>query len=147
MKKESVMLPACIVKFRELSPQRAEMGNTPFRKAVMDSMQETFKLTVASASTLYNNAFKDVKKNNPELVVGLGRPEDKKGGRKKKVVVEEQQQQQEEQPPQEPQVEQQLYTVVKFSDKSVVAENLTEEQATALVAKAKAAKKAKLEIL
>ena len=76
--------PACNAKFRELLPQRAALGNTAFRKAVMDSIREDFGCSVASAATHYNHSFKEVKKTDPTLVEGLGRPEDKKGGRKKK---------------------------------------------------------------
>lgn len=68
-------------------PQRAEIGNTEFRKGVINQVVMAFGITVASASTHYNHALKMVRATSPELVEGLGRPEDKKGGRKPKVVV------------------------------------------------------------
>jgi hypothetical protein len=61
-------------------------GNTAFRKEVMGKLMEEFGITLASAATHYNEAFKLVKEATPELVSGLGRPEDKKGGRKPKAV-------------------------------------------------------------
>jgi hypothetical protein len=73
--------------FVEKLPQRAELGNTGFRKTVIADTMAAFGCTLASAATHYNHAFKLVKGTNPELVVGLGRPEDKKGGRKKKVTI------------------------------------------------------------
>jgi hypothetical protein len=142
--------PFCNAKFLELLPQRAELGNTAFRKAVMDSLQENFSCSIASAATHYNHSFKKVKAANPELVEGLGRPEDKKGGRKRKAAVEA--------APVEPApvlllgytpapVAPQLFTVVKSKDKAVVAEGLTKEQADALIERAATQKKAKLEVL
>jgi hypothetical protein len=136
--------PACNAKFLELLPQRATLGNTEFRRAVMNSIREDFGITEASAATHYNHSFKTVKASNPELVEGLGRPEDKKGGRKKKevqasevtpAVVDEL----------DPMPEEQLlFTVKKKSDGSVVAENLSLEDARELCNKAKQAKKAAL---
>lgn len=152
--------PACNAKFRELLPQRAELGNTAFRKAVMDSIMEDFGCSLASAATHYNHSFKLVKSEDPTLVEGLGRPEDKKGGRKKKEppVAEgapaaaaaeaegategAETTEQESLAAAEPL----LYTVVKAKDKTVVASGLTQEQADALIARATAQKKAKLEI-
>lgn len=60
-------------------------GNTEFRKEVMCKLMEEFGCSLASAATHYNEAFKLVKGATPELVSGLGRPEDKKGGRKPKA--------------------------------------------------------------
>jgi hypothetical protein len=80
--------PAANAKFAELLPTRAEIGNTAFRKNVMFYLMEEFGCTNPAAATHYNHAFQLVKQANPELVVGLGRPEGKNnGGRKKKVVV------------------------------------------------------------
>ena len=62
-------------------------GNTAFRKDVMCKLMEEFGCTQASAATHYNEALKLVRDAAPELVAGLGRPEDKKGGRKKKEVA------------------------------------------------------------
>ena len=62
-------------------------GNTEFRKAVMATLMEQFGVTLASAATHYNDAFKNLKTLNAELVSGLGRPDDKNnGGRKKKAA-------------------------------------------------------------
>ena len=80
--------PACNRKFVELLPQRATIGNTAFRKAVMTSIMEDFGITLASAATHYNHAFITQKEADPASVEGLGRPEDKKGGRKPKVRAE-----------------------------------------------------------
>ena len=60
-------------------------GNTEFRKDVMCAIMTEHGVTLASAATHYNDAFKFVKELNAELVSGLGRAEDKKGGRKPKA--------------------------------------------------------------
>lgn len=68
-------------KFVELLSTRAESGNTRFRANVIGYAMEEFGITLASAATHYNHAFKEAKKV-PELaeaLLGLGRPEDKKG--------------------------------------------------------------------
>lgn len=147
---KGIIRPACNAKFMELLPQRAELGNTAFRKAVMDAIMLAFKCSLASAATHYNHSFKEVKKTNPELVVGLGRPENKKGGRKKKVVAEvvaaNEEQQENTEANTDAAVAEQLYTVVKCKDQTVVAEGLTLAQATTLVERAAANKKAKLEV-
>jgi len=121
-------------KFVELLPQRAAMGNTAFRKAVMSYAMEEFSITLASAATHYNHAFQVVRTATPDLVKDLGRAEDKKGGRKPKTatveaVVE---------------VEQTVFTVLKKSDSTVIAEGLSFEQARDMVNRATAQKKAKL---
>jgi hypothetical protein len=123
-------------KFAELLPQRAELGNTRFRAEVIGYAMEEFGITLASAATHYNHAKIEAAKV-PELAAqmeGLGRAEDKKGGRKPKakvegVVAEEQQTE---------------FTVKRKSNGEVVAEKLSYADAVALVAKATAAKKAKL---
>lgn len=63
-------------------------ANTLFRAAVMAELMTQFGVSVASAATHYNDALIAVRTATPELVSGLGRPEDKKGGRKKAAVVE-----------------------------------------------------------
>lgn len=86
--------PACNAKFLELLPARenTKAGNTLFRKTVIAYVMEEFGATLASAATHYNHAFinaRELAKTNEVLaqqLVGLGRPEDKKGGRKPKVV-------------------------------------------------------------
>lgn len=142
-------------------------ANTIFRKNVMGFLMEEFGITLASAATHYNEAFKLVKEATPELVSGLGREEDKKGGRKPKVKEEVVA------PVESTQIvgtvisqgikpntathtitvnpipvqevpEQTEFKVCKKSDGSVIAEGLSFEAAKALVEKAAAAKKAKL---
>lgn len=139
--------PYCNAKFAELLPQRAVLGNQAFRKAVREALIEAFGCSEASASTHYNYSFQAVKKSNPELVEGLGRPEDKNnGGRKKK-----------EEPVAVPLLlltynpspapaiqEQTEFCVKKKSDGSIVAEGLTFEVAREMCVKAKAAKKTAL---
>ena len=128
-------------------------ANTIFRKKVMCFLMEEFGITLASAATHYNEAFKLVKEATPELVSGLGRPEDKKAGRKPKAtpvetpattvaVVEGTV----EDPNLTPDLgeQQTVFKVCKKSDGTVVAEGLSFEAAKALVEKAVAAKKAKL---
>jgi hypothetical protein len=152
-------------KFVELNEvrRRGDMNNTLFRKSVMADAMELFGITLASAATHYNHAFKTVKELNSELVDGLGRAEDKKGGRKPKAKPElvgpvqpldvrsltgnedEMTGHSDETPAEAPQVVI-TYSVVKAKDGSVVASGLSEADANALVNKAAKAKKAKLEI-
>ena len=157
--------PAANAKFLELLHTRAEVGNTAFRKNVMFYVMEEFGITLASAATHYNHAFQAVKLATPELVEGLGRADDKKGGRKPKAVVvaeavavllsegvkentstltvtvnpaaDDSNDAGETAP------EQTVFTVKKKSDDTVIG-TFSFEDAKALVAKAAAAKKAKL---
>ncbi len=164
--------PACNAKFVELLPTRAEVGNTGFRKNVICYVMEEFGTTLASAATHYNHAFQAVKAANPELVAGLGRADDKKGGRKPKATVAEavalllgtpEGTATEGTAPEAATLLSEgvkentstltvtvnpaaTFTVRKKSDGTVVAEGLSQEAADTLVAKAKAAKKAALEI-
>lgn len=86
--------PAVKAHFLQVLPTRenTRLGNTKFRATVIHKAMEDFGITLAAAATHYNHAFikaKEASLTNPELaaqLVGLGRPEDKKGGRKKKVV-------------------------------------------------------------
>ena len=181
--------PAMIAAFNAALPTRVNTreGNTIFRKTVMAGIMESFGITLASAATHYNHAFLEAKKDpaKAELLVGLGRPEDKKGGRKPKPKTEaaleaatvsdvllsnvlaartgnegdapaaqitdaaaatgleeilKPEEKQEEAAPV------QKYSVRKASDKSIVCSDLTLDEANALIAKAAAAKKAKLEL-
>lgn len=138
--------PYCNNKFVELNEERrrGNMSNLAFRKGVIYDVVEQFGISVASASTHYNYSFKMIKELNAELVSGLGRAEDKKGGRKPKAK-----------PAQEvavavadeltPEVDgQTVFRVCKKADDSVIAEGLNFEDARVMVAKAAAAKKAKL---
>ena len=152
-------------KFVELLKERAQLGNRAFRRDVMWFAVDELGCTIAAAATHYNHAFKEVKKVNPELVLGLGRPEGKNnGGRKKKVEVHSA-------PVDDVDAveeclaalagecaahtevgagsvadEVETVTVLKKADGSVVAANVTREEADAMIAKAKAAKKATLVI-
>ena len=138
-------------KFVELLPMRATHGDTRFRKEVICYAMEEFGITLASAATHYNHAKIEATKNADlaTALLGLGRAADKKGGRKPKVkavvdapvlllgytpaaVAEVAETQQTE------------FTVKRKHDGLVVAENLSFEDATALISKAAAAKKAKL---
>ncbi len=170
--------PAMIAAFNAALPQRENTtkGNTAFRKGVMAGIMEAFGITLASAATHYNHAFIEAKKV-PELaplLVGLGRPEDKKGGRKPKpktdaapaegatiadVLLSNVLQAREgneggdapaDEAPKQEEVLQleapKLVRVCKVADGTVVAEGLTEEAAQKLIDAAKAAKKSKLHI-
>ena len=169
--------PACNAKFLELLPTRENTtkGNTAFRKNVMASIMEDYGVTLASAATHYNHAFLEAKKdpNNAALLQGLGRPEDKKGGRKPKAktdvavtgaelllsnvlaaragneggTAQAEAPKQEDTPAATLLLETKLYSVKKVADGTVVAENLTQAEAEALVAKAAAAKKSKLQVV
>jgi hypothetical protein len=156
--------PAARNKFVELNelrrrgeaPYVGPKANTIFRKNVMCFLMDEFGITLASAATHYNEAFKLVKEATPELVSGLGRPEDKKGGRKPKAKPEtavattegtpEGGEESSEDPNLTPDLgeQQTVFKVCKKSDGTVVAEGLSFEQAKALVEKAAQAKKAKL---
>jgi len=125
-------------------------ANALFRATVIADVCEAFGISHASGATAYNNAFIEARKvpELAELLKGLGRPEDKKGGRKPKAKPAESGEVSTEvvnrdADPVEESV-QTLFTVKKKSDDTVIAENLSFEDATALVAKAAAAKKAKL---
>jgi len=159
--------PACNAKFLELLPARVNTreGNCAFRKSVMASVMEDFGITLASAATHYNHAFKHAVSLNTPGLDGLGRPEDKKGGRKPKAKPEAVTAT----PPNffpvggflllpppaaaTPAVddltpdtgpEQTVFAVRKKADDSVVAEGLNFADAKALVERAAAQKKAKL---
>ena len=110
--------------FNTLLPQLAELGNTEFRRSVMAQTMLAFEINEASAATHYNHALKMARQEVPEMVKGLGRPEDKKGGRKPVHPVD----------------------VIKVKTGEVVAACVSKAAAETLVAKAAAAKKAKLEI-
>lgn len=61
--------------------QAGELTGAAFRKKVMEETVAKFGISVASAATHYNHALKTTRLATPEMVEGLGRPEDKKGGR------------------------------------------------------------------
>lgn len=164
--------PYCNAKFVELNNlrNRGELTNTAFRKSVMADVMENFGITLASAATHYNFAFKTAKELNSELVSGLGRADDKKGGRKtnaSKVAAAVTAILGDASPtspgallanmmaavaaavetaPVEAAVvvAEQTYTVTRVKDGAVIATGLVLSAAEALVAKAATAKKAKL---
>lgn len=193
MAKQNSIRSAVNGKFIEMLPQLKELGGRNFRHEVLKWAHETLGITWNAACTHYNFAFQRIKQSEPELVVGLGRPEGKNnGGRKKKATevtivtpavapllltysapvatslagamvglehlfAEEQVEQQAPdlsvllQPPLLPLLpevtaEPQLFTVVRCKDGAEVGTGLTQEEAEAMVAKAAAAKKAKLQI-
>jgi len=169
--------PYCNAKFVELNNlrNRGELTNTQFRKNVIADVMEQFGITLASAATHYNHAFKTVKELNSELVSGLGRPEDKKGGRKPKAKVaregaaisdvllsnmlnaragnegDSDEAEGETAQAVEPKAEEAApvvtYSVRKVSDGTVVCSELSLDAANALIEKAAKAKKAKLELV
>ena len=104
----------------------------------MFDVMEQFGITLASAATHYNHAFKTVKELNAELVDGLGRAEDKKGGRKPKQATAVEAVAEYVEPVQTE------FNVCKKSDGTVVATGLSFEAAQELINKAAAQKKAKL---
>lgn len=102
-------------------------GNTEFRRAVMQYAQDKFQISIPSAATAYNHARIKCSESNPELVAGLGRPEDKKGGRKKGVPATEH--------AAEAAVNVEvLYNVFKVKNNEIVKEGLTEQQAVEYIA-------------
>lgn len=152
--------------FLQNLPQRSgstdRKVNTQFRKTITSDLMEQFGISLASAATHYNDAFKNARelaKTDATLaahLVGLGRPEDKKGGRKKKVQgpaaeTTETTEQTEQTPaaPAEPLPDAAehaalLYSVFRKKDDELVAKDLTRDQADELINKARAAKKAAL---
>ena len=159
--------------FVELSPKRIAgeygpidnylaAGNRLFRKDVKQRAELQFSITDASSSTAYNKAFQECKKNFPELVIGLGRPEDKKGGRKAGSVNTVTPETPAAETPAavvdtvvdtapvvaavEPTAAAVKIQVTRAKDGAVVAEVDTMEEAQALIDKAAKAKKAKLQI-
>jgi hypothetical protein len=166
MEKSTIRSFAC-QRFLELTPTRAGSAdrkvNTTFRKTITSELMEKFGTTLASAATHYNHAFIEARKLAQQAgqetlaaaLVGLGRPEDKKGGRKKKVpgpaaelpqgtdvaLTPEQQQELADDTAKEAA---KLYSVYRKKDDELIASDLTREQADELIDKARAAKKAAL---
>ena len=130
-------------KFIEFMPNRAEWGNKKFRAEVIAYAMEEFGISLASAATAYNTAFIEARKV-PELLAkldGLGRAPDKKGGRKPKVKVDAESLARE---AGETAPAQTVFNVLTKKDGTVIAEGVSFEEASVLVAKAKAAKKSAL---
>ena len=121
-------------------PFNAKTGRE-FRVGIILDLVQATGCTIAAASTHYAHAFKRVKEGEPELVLGLGRPEGKNnGGRKRK------------QAPTMPVDElcgdlgeqQQVFEVRRCKDNVAIYTGLSYEDARAKVEKAAASKKAKL---
>jgi hypothetical protein len=147
MSKQNSIRSAANMMFLQLLPSRKEVGNKAFRRNVMHYLVETFEITVAAAATHYNHAFQRIKESEPELVVGLGRPDDKNnGGRKKKVALPAAELTAPLQAPElDPMPEEQLtFSVKRSKDGEIVAEGLAFDEARSMVTKAAAQKKAKL---
>jgi hypothetical protein len=70
------------LRIRSVAPFIGPKANTVFRKHVMALIIDKRGVSYAAATGHYNFALKYVREKYPELVDGLGRPEDKKGGRK-----------------------------------------------------------------
>lgn len=137
--------PATNALFVAMLPQRAELGNTGFRKTIMSQIMDDFGITLASAATHYNHAFKECKAANAALVEGLGRAEDKKAvGKPKAVTVETDDAPVETETVAEVVAEVKLYNVLKKKGDSLVLLGVTLEEATAAVEKAAKGKKAAL---
>jgi hypothetical protein len=145
-------------------------ANKTFRKTVLSDIAEAFGIDMDRvAPSHYNYALQAVKAATPEAVLGLCRPDDKKGGRKRKVAevagadwdedavinadatppegetldtsaFDDAAQEEEVQPP----AAQEVFTVKKRSTGEVVAEGITFDAARELVNRARAAKKAAL---
>lgn len=98
--------------------QSGELDGAAFRKAVMDGAIAAFSITTGSAATHYNHSLKEQRKVDPKSVMGLGRPDDKKGGRPVLHPV----------------------TVVKAKSGEVVVEGVSRGAATTMIAKAAAKK-------
>lgn len=113
-----------------------EFDNKTFRKGILVAVATEFGIKETAAASHYNFSFKQMKAENPELVEGLGRPENKKGGRKRKevklaeVIL-----------AGDTQTE---FEVRRKKDNVVVANGLSFEDARATVARAAKQKKAKL---
>lgn len=110
--------------FNATLPQLADLGPAGFRREVMALVVVTCDISIASAATHYNHSLKVAKATNPEAVASLGRSEDKKGGRKPIHTVD----------------------VIRVKTGEVVAVGVSKAKAEALIARATAARKAKLAV-
>jgi hypothetical protein len=120
--------------FTQMLPQRAELGNTEFRKGVIAKMMEEQGMTLASAAATYN-IIKKYAVNN-QIVDDFGRtPAEPKPAKAAKKA-----------PKQEAKPEVKTVNVARAKDGKVVAEGVTEAEAQELIAKAVKQKKAKLVI-
>ena len=147
--------PAALAKFVALLPTRTEVGDTVFRRNVMQHLMDEYSCTNPAAATHYNFAKLAVTASNPELVIGLGRAEGKNnGGRKKAIVVDAGAPEVAPEGPavapaeaaveQAAEVEAKLYNVMKAKSGELVLLGVSLEVAEAAIAKAAKGKKAAL---
>ena len=111
--------------FAKYLAERAELGDTGFRRRVMEETVMNFGISIASAATHYNHSLKAARLADPKSVEGLGRPEGKKGGRPVINPV----------------------TVIKVKSGEVIVAGVSKGAAELLIATAVAKGKAKLAIL
>jgi hypothetical protein len=76
-----------VQRFEKHLGSRKKVGDTEFRRNVMNDIIKQFDVSIGSAATAYNFALQQAKLRNDKRVEGLGRDEDKKGGRKPLTVV------------------------------------------------------------
>jgi hypothetical protein len=115
-------------------PTRAIVGNTEFRNTVLSTMQEELNMTRASAAATYNIVKKYAVAN--KMCEDFGRtPAEPKAAKAPKA-------------PKAPKAEPVVTTVnvARAKDGVFVAENVTQAEAEAIIAKATKQKKAKLVI-
>ena len=74
-----------IATFNSLLHLRAEVGDTVYRKTVMRSIETVCNCTNAAAAAHYNYALQLARKETPEKVRNLGRPEGKNNGGRKRA--------------------------------------------------------------
>lgn len=111
--------------FTNMLRQRNKLGNTEFRRSVMQAAIEEFGITTASAATHYNYALQTARLETPEKVEGLGRePGTNNGGRKPIYTV----------------------NVVKARSREIVAEGLSRAAAQRMIDESAGQGRPKLEI-
>jgi hypothetical protein len=110
--------------FAKYLAERAELGDTGFRRRVMEETVMNFGINIPAAATHYNHSLQAMRLADPKAVEGLGRPVGKKGGRKPVHTVD----------------------VIKVKTGEVVVSGISKGAATLLITAAAKAKKAKLAI-
>lgn len=134
-------------RFLELLPTRVNdrNGNIKFRGTLNSELMEQFGITLASAATHYNDAFKFAKTEAAtklaagddaltKLLEGLGRPPEKNNGGRKKKVVETPAAEVVTGQPETPETPAAKIKVLKNKDQSLVAEFDSKEEAEAYIA-------------
>jgi hypothetical protein len=111
--------------FTNMLKHRAKLGNTEFRRAVMNAAIEEFGITIASAATHYNYALKLAKQETLDQVEGLGRDPSKNNGGPKPLYP---------------------VSVIKSRSREIVAEGLSRAKAQQMVDESVGQGKPKLEI-